>query len=107
MSYSGLAFGSIGVCWNENQIMDAGTYNVEKSIMYASYYPAISYGHTQIFSTPPKYKEGDIIGIVLDMNIGNIEFLLNDISVGITELKNEGKPVFLFCGMFAGTLEII
>jgi len=107
MNYSGLAYGSIGVCWNESQIMDAGSYLVADSHMYANYWPAISHGTNQIFNSPPKFKEGDTIGIIADFNDGKIEFLLNDVSIFITELKNEGKPIFVFCGTFGGTFEIV
>jgi len=107
MSRSGVEYGSFGVCWNESQKMDCGVYYFENSHLYASYYPTITCGHTQLYNAPPKYKQGDVVGIIVDLDNKIIEFLLNESSIYTTELKNKGEPIYLVCGMFCGTLEVI
>ena len=55
----------------------------------------------------PKYKDGDVIGIIVDFNNSTLEFLLNDVSVFTTPLTNGENPIFIYAGLFDGTLEIV
>jgi len=107
MHASGLEYASIGVCWKGDMSMDNGCYYFEGSHLYCNYYPTITKGSTQLFNTPPKFKEGDVIGMVVDFNAKTLEYLVNDESIFTTELGNNNEPLFVIGGMFAGTLQIV
>ena len=100
--------GSIGINWNKEVNMNPGGYANDKSMCYANYWPAITNCNDRFtIDNLPKYKDGDIIGIIIDFNISTLEFFLNESSVFTTTLVNEGNPVFVYAGLFDGTLEII
>ena len=107
MSQSGLEYATIGVSWDSNLNLNCGCYYFNNSHLYCNYYPTITDGNSQLFNTPPKFKEGDIIGVTIDFDNRMIEFLVNDTAVFSTTMNNNNQPVCIVGGMFCGTLEIV
>ncbi len=107
MDRSGLEYASIGISWNVNESMNSGVYYFSKSHLYCNFYPTITNGINQLISSVPKFKQGDLIGIGVDLDNGTLEYFVNDEQIYSTTLGNEKNPIWMTCGMFDGTLAIV